>query len=262
MTFIQDPTLVKDGEARDEPKDVGIYAGFFQYLFADLSMEHTDNRYERVMKHLKDVFTKHDGYSLRIVGHSMGGALAAIFSFFAAGEEWIPPIECIVFGCPRFGDVSFFHAFRRLELADQISMLRVVNNGDFISSLPDRFHCLQRSTFHHVGLEIRLFEEAPEPVVFMPGQHHSTFWNQLCHDGKKYWRRFKTALCLILQWILTGLAPLTWMLSKHNCTGYADELSKKDKQERLAKMNLQSIKTKLREQSNDKSFRKKSPLLM
>jgi hypothetical protein len=68
--------------------------------------------------------------------HGLGGALAFIFAFFAACEDWMQPIECVTFGAPRFGNTRFFRAFRMLE-EGRVSLLRVVNGGDPVTSMPD-----------------------------------------------------------------------------------------------------------------------------
>jgi hypothetical protein len=256
MAFVPDPTLElndddDDGDQTDAPPDVGIYAGFMEYLFDEEDKEEDDDgtsktsKYESAFDALRTALEQNPGFQVRATGHSMGGSLASIFSFFAltCGEDWVPPIECITFGAPRFGDIGFFYAFRRLELAGRISKLRVVNNEDLIHTLPDRWACVQRTTYHHVGIELRLFmdDAADSKPVFHVPQAHKSGWHRFYYDFIKIIRRIAAVLWLFLNWVKEGVTPVAWILSKHSCVEYRDRTRKKHSKEHLTSVKLSDL---------------------
>jgi hypothetical protein len=249
MAFVFDPTVeLSDDDQTDAPPDVGIFAGFMEYLFDEEDDDGTSktSKYESAFDALRTALEQNPGFQVRTTGHSMGGSLASIFSFFAltCGEDWVPPIECITFGAPRFGDIGFFYAFRRLELAGRISMLRVVNNEDVITTMPDRWACVQRTTYHHVGVELRLFmdEAADSKPVFHVPQSHNYDWHQLYHDFIKILRRIALVLLLCLNWVKEGVTPVAWILSKHSCPEYRDRLGKTHSKLHLSSVKLSDLK--------------------
>jgi hypothetical protein len=70
------------------------------------------------------------GYRTYLVGHSLGGAVAAILGIYLQRDGW--PVERVVtFGQPRFTDVRGATAFAALPL------VRVVNQNDIVPLLPD-----------------------------------------------------------------------------------------------------------------------------
>jgi hypothetical protein len=75
-----------------------------------------------------------------VTGHSLGGALATLFSFSAATDDRIPkPVSCITFASPKSGNLDFSRAFESLENKGLIRFLRVVNSKDVIPTMPDRW---------------------------------------------------------------------------------------------------------------------------
>jgi hypothetical protein len=109
------------------------------------------SKLDKLLDHLRSLSETYEGFRIRVTCHSLGGALATLFTC----EEWMPPIKCVSFASPpRVGNIEFLRAFRRLEEKGRIEKLRVVNESDVVTSLPDRLNCctafLQRSIYRHV----------------------------------------------------------------------------------------------------------------
>jgi hypothetical protein len=109
-----------------------------------------------------------DGYRLYVTGHSLGGATATLFGFFAATDPTITkdgPVTLYTFASPRVGDSRFRSAFKFLEERGKIRHARIHNKKDKVTRVP-----YFGGSYEHVGLEIRLRPEKP-PVVDYPTTH-------------------------------------------------------------------------------------------
>merc|ERR1719343_14212 len=97
------------------------------------------------MGHAKALFLeceRNKEYKLYVTGHSLGGALATLFSLYAAAlsgsrDDIIPsPVSCISVASPRVGDRSFQKAFCCLEEQGYLRHLRIANDGDPVTIMP------------------------------------------------------------------------------------------------------------------------------
>lgn len=82
--------------------------------------------------------------SVTVVGHSLGSALATLYTMENAGKVH-NPLLC-TFASPRVGDATFVKAFSALPLTSW----RVVNDPDIVPKLPPEI-----AGFEHVNLEQR-----------------------------------------------------------------------------------------------------------
>jgi hypothetical protein len=75
---------------------------------------------------------------LCVTGHSLGGALATLFGFYAATDDRIikngQPVELYTFASPLVGDQNFRQAFKALETKGKIVHARICNEGDLGTS--------------------------------------------------------------------------------------------------------------------------------
>lgn len=74
----------------------------------------TKKKYEVMLEMLGEIHKQNPGYELYICGHSLGGALATLFTFEAgaASDDVIPkPVTCVTSGAPKVGNLHFLHAF-------------------------------------------------------------------------------------------------------------------------------------------------------
>lgn len=119
------------------------------------------------MTHVKRLYDYYPGYQLYITGHSLGGALATLFALEVAASRdssIVKPVTCISIASPKVGNMSFRRAFQALEKQHQIRSLRIANDKDIVTLLPDRgslscvyIMCCQANLFRHVGVELKLY---------------------------------------------------------------------------------------------------------
>jgi predicted lipase len=97
-----------------------------------------------------------------ICGHSLGGALATLFSYYYIKwyDNWVKKLDTKIFkkkiyvitwGTPRVGNKKFVSVYNKLIELKQIEMLRCVVQNDPIVSLP-----LRIMGFYHVGKKYKV----------------------------------------------------------------------------------------------------------
>lgn len=142
ISLIQQPNPVYDVDS-DQCKEIGVHNGFYDYLLKP--RENGKNKYQEIMEHVKVLFLECErskDYKLYATGHSLGGALATLFSLHAAAsiefrDGIIPsPVSCISVASPRVGDRSFQKAFCRLEEQGNLRHLRIANDRDPVTMMP------------------------------------------------------------------------------------------------------------------------------
>jgi hypothetical protein len=124
------------GGSDNDANDVGIHQGFYEYLMSS-------GKYAEIMKHLERLVTDvpvRRQYKLYITGHSLGGALATLFGFYAscASSSSLPslPITIVSVASPRVGNIAFARAFVELESLGSLRHLRIANHKDPVTLNP------------------------------------------------------------------------------------------------------------------------------
>lgn len=184
------------GRWRQQSPTINVHSGYYNYLFSKApGGTETECKFESIMRHLKRLLAEYPGYNIYVTGHSLGAALATVFTFFAASDqttlvpidenhERAPTITCINFASPMTGNVEFETAFRELEDQGRIRCLRVTNYYDIFTQLPDRgnwlyvlafspcigvhllpyigasllfFICFQNRVYRHVGMNLQMY---------------------------------------------------------------------------------------------------------
>lgn len=186
ISLNKQPNPVHDIDSNQEEK-MGIHHGFYDYLLRP--RENGMNKYQEIMVHVKALFQeseRHRNYKLYVTGHSLGGALATLFSLHAAAsvgssDDIIPkPVSCISVASPRVGDRTFQTAFVRLEERGLLRHLRIANARDPVTMMPSatgkklwaRFSPISylafklmddkfadKENFHHTGVKLRLAKD-------------------------------------------------------------------------------------------------------
>mmetsp|Transcript_5294 Transcript_5294/g.7634 ORF Transcript_5294/g.7634 Transcript_5294/m.7634 type:complete len:461 (-) Transcript_5294:67-1449(-) len=176
---------MKDAEA-SQMETIGIHYGFFDYLFK--VGDNRKNKYDEILEQVTSIFKNPDirqTHKLYVSGHSLGGALATLFSFHVSAEVFknkanhpIPaPVSCVSIASPRVGEISFLSAFTLLERRGALRHLRIANETDPVTMMPQvsgkmiwaklspisyaAFKMIDRSfeekeTYHHTGIELKL----------------------------------------------------------------------------------------------------------
>lgn len=72
------------------------------------------SKFDEIMNYVLPLIEKHSDFRLYVTGHSLGGALATIFSFKVAASN-LPiqkPITCVSVASPKVGGNCFRKAFQ------------------------------------------------------------------------------------------------------------------------------------------------------
>jgi len=195
MNLQPNPVRSLDSECSDEK--IGIHHGFYEYL---LKSRHGKNKLQEIVNHVTSLFVevpeRQKDYKVYVTGHSLGGALATLFSLYVAAsigdqtsKEVIPgPITCISVASPRVGDRSFQKAFNYLEQNGLLRHLRIANERDPVTMMPNatgkkiwatlspvsylafklkdnQFE--EKESFHHTGVKLKLSKGAKYDFFYM-----------------------------------------------------------------------------------------------
>jgi hypothetical protein len=128
-----------DTTTNNDDDDVGIHQGFYEYLMSS-------GKYIEIMKHLQQLLLDvpiRKTYKIYITGHSLGGALATLFGFYAScssdttSSPVLPlPITIVSVASPRVGNIAFAQAFVELESLGKVRHLRIANHKDPVTLNP------------------------------------------------------------------------------------------------------------------------------
>ena len=126
-----------DAKVRIDPKSgIPVHQGF-------------DDDARAVYADLKPYLQK--GYSTRVAGHSLGGAVAALVAIYAT-EDGHTVEKIVTFGQPRFTTTQGVAQLNSLPIT------RVVDENDIIPMLPPGGGSRAQGPYGHVGPEVILLE--------------------------------------------------------------------------------------------------------
>lgn len=137
--FITDACIELHRRTTHSDVTIGIHHGFDEYLLKRRRKGVGKSKYDEILEHVEMQFKKHSDYRLYVTGHSLGGALACLFSFEVAAEpsKLIPtPVTCVSVASPRVGDSNFQTAFVQLEQAGKLRHLRIAHAQDPVPMMP------------------------------------------------------------------------------------------------------------------------------
>jgi len=161
LTEMETPKKIRSKMEEDLQERILVHRGFYEYLFDNNQMR-GDQRYDRLIQDIRDAIGGEDGYSVYITGHSLGGALATMFSLKLAGAgssfDDIPrPVTCITYANPFSGTEGYRTAMEHLERDGFIRHLRINNEEDFVPTIPFISFGRKRQ-MKHIGVNLRLKE--------------------------------------------------------------------------------------------------------
>ncbi|CAB9513669.1 Phospholipase A1 [Seminavis robusta] len=176
-----------------QPEYIAIHSGYCDYLFNANNQASGVSKFEELATRLEALQQEYPGYRIYVTGHSLGAALATVFSFQAAAtgrpKQQQDAISVINFASPMVGNLAFETAFRQLEAEGKIRCLRITNHFDIFTQLPDRgnwlyvvacaagFHliayvawsllfflCFQNNVYRHVGMDLHIYKQRQIPA--------------------------------------------------------------------------------------------------
>jgi pimeloyl-ACP methyl ester carboxylesterase len=195
------------------PTNISIHHGFYNYLFPPSKNNEGMIKYEEITSKLRQLLQQHPGYRVYVTGHSLGGALATVFAFYAASSEVFGTVTCITVGSPMVGNLSFEQAFKSLERRACIRCLRITNHFDIFTQLPDRgamlyavffwsFHlvpllgasclfflCFQNNVYRHVGMDLHLYRLRGYYKIKHARGSAESCCRRVWQDWRKYWKQ-------------------------------------------------------------------------
>jgi len=119
---------------------INMSIGFYEYLFRvrkDTGTKKYDEIANLAYKYAKERIG--DDFELVVNGHSLGGALSTVFSFYASTDDRFTqngPVKCFNFGAPYVGGKKFMRAFHHQELSQHLLFGRFFNHNDIVAHLP------------------------------------------------------------------------------------------------------------------------------
>ena len=104
---------------------------------------------EAILASVKTALAKFHPFSVTVVGHSAGGAIALLDAVFLSAQPSVDvAINAITFGMPRVGNKAF------ADLVDQrIGIVHINNKGDLVPTLPSL-----PFGYHHPSGEIHILD--------------------------------------------------------------------------------------------------------
>jgi hypothetical protein len=149
-------------ETKNQPRKLLIHKGFYGYLLED--KEQGKLKFDVIMEQLVVEMKKYPGYKLYVTGHSLGAALASLFTFFASLKEEMPTVRCISIASPFVGNHDWRQAFMLQEKRGRIRYLRVSSHGDIVTKgfpvfMPSWGSRFLPVPFEHVGVHLHLYDD-------------------------------------------------------------------------------------------------------
>ena len=94
---------------------------------------------QQIQQLLEDVPVRKT-YKLYVTGHSLGGALATLFGYYACESPhllpMLSPITVVSVASPRVGNSAFARSFVQLESNGKLRHLRIANHKDPVTLNP------------------------------------------------------------------------------------------------------------------------------
>jgi hypothetical protein len=161
------------GVTPNQQRTFQIHKGFYNCLFKD--MEGGKTKFHFIMDQLNKVRREHPDYKLYVTGHSLGGALATLFAFFASIPAYSGyvspfPLTCVSVASPLVGDSKWQNAFMLQEKIGRLRHLRMSNYGDIVPKVWSVG--MQIPPFglpfgmEHAGVHLQLYDDKPARLSY------------------------------------------------------------------------------------------------
>lgn len=144
-----------------KPRNIQLHGGFHKYLFR-VRKDTDTTKYDEIVS--KVIYYRNligDDVKIRVTGHSLGGALATIFSLYASTDDRLTAngaIETVTFGSPHVGGYKFADAVRHQEDTGKLRLAKFRVVGDAVTHLPPTLFSMSKrgAKYFHNGINITL----------------------------------------------------------------------------------------------------------
>ena len=145
----------------NRPKNIRVPGGFHKYLFR-VRKDTDTTKYDEIaakVAHYCNVVG--EGVTLTITGHSLGAALATVFSLYASTEKRFTQngaIETVTFGAPYVAGFKFADAVRHQESCGKLRIAKFRCSNDGVTKLPPTLLSMSKrgAKYFHSGMDISL----------------------------------------------------------------------------------------------------------
>ena len=161
------------------PNKCSIYQ--LDYLLNDEETNKGEpSKFDQILAILKELREKTDSsgedyknYEIFVTGHSLGGALAQLFSAALARSSMVAegdvplPVTAVTYGSPMVGDKTWLKEYQSLEHKGSLRHLRVSNSGDYVCVWPRFPVTFPFMGYTQTGVNIHLFKDAKADVAYI-----------------------------------------------------------------------------------------------
>lgn len=149
------PRALKAKVSGDRIVEVGLHAGFYNYLFGKVPGKvpgTTQTHFESLVAALKPILKDYPKHRLFVTGHGAAAAIGQMLAFFLTfqSDDISLPISSIGFSTPRLGDANFRRACQLMEIAGKLRTCRVTTPTDATPHYPSA------KDFIHAGHQVLL----------------------------------------------------------------------------------------------------------
>jgi len=141
-----------------------IHNGFYSALFKD--KEDNMVKFDVIMNSLIKIKKQYPNFQVYVTGHSLGGALATVFAFYASTSKYWDnfspfPVTCVSVASPIVGDYNWRCAFMLQEKLGKIRHLRISNYCDIVPKVPCFGVDFPPFSYKHTGVHLQLYDNKP-----------------------------------------------------------------------------------------------------
>lgn len=141
--------------------------------------DHDKVKFDDILGQIRAVYAnpKYKDYDLYVTGHSLGGALSSLLSFYLVSSGKLQdimkdkPVTNISFASPRPGNDEFDKAFQELEAKGLLRHIRISNSGDLAPTFPQIFG------YTHTGINLLLYKTKQLFINRESSILRGHFWN-------------------------------------------------------------------------------------
>jgi predicted lipase len=113
-----------------------------------------------VLSHVSSAVEEYPGYSVKVIGHSLGGALANLCALDLRGVlSQEVAVRLMTYESPRVGDANFARLMR-YQFPNALDRLRVTNGHDIVVHMPP-----YDLDYHHAAQEVFIPPDAHEQTL-------------------------------------------------------------------------------------------------